>query len=215
MRSSGSMPSAGSNSGSKTAGEAAGPRFEFRIWAASLAEVRERLEKLSGPQPAKPSRETYIVSDATNDTNTKIRAGVMDIKVLVRTDLNLEQWNPYLKAAFPIDTALIADQIFPALRVDASELRGRLFTAEVFVDTVVRSHPHLTAVELGKVRRRYVLGGCAAEFVEVEIDGSMLHSVAVESASPRAVLDAVGELAISGYPNINYVRQIKSMLGRG
>jgi hypothetical protein len=83
------------------------------------------------------------------------------------------------------------------------------------VDTVVRSHPRLTAVELGKVRRRYVLGGCAAEFVEVEIDGSMLHSVAVESASPRAVLDAVGELAISGYPNINYVRQIKSMLARG
>lgn len=209
------MPSSGSHSGSKAAGEAAGPRYEFRVWAASLVEVRRRLEKLSGPQPAEPSRETYIVSYATDDTNTKIRAGVIDIKVLLGTDLNLEQWNPYLKAAFPIDTALIAEKIFPALRVDPPPLRQRVFTAEVFVDTVVKPHPRLAAVELGKARRRYVLGGCAVEFVEVEIDGSMLHSVAVESTSSRAVLDVVGELAIGGYPNISYVRQIKSILGRG
>jgi hypothetical protein len=41
-----------------------------------------------------------------------------------------------------------------------------------------------------------------------------VHSVAVESANPRAVMDAMDELAIGGYPNVSYVRQIKSMLGR-
>jgi hypothetical protein len=51
--------------------------------------------------------------------------------------------------------------------------------------------------------------------VEVEIGGSMLHSVAAQSINPRAVWNAVGQLAIGGYPNISYVRQIKSMLGRG
>jgi hypothetical protein len=205
------MPSAGS----KTAGGAAAPRYEFRVWAASLAAVRKRLEKFSGPQPAKQSRETYIVSDATNDTNTKIRAGAMDIKVLVRINQNLEQWNPYLKADFPIDAALIAEKIFPALHVDPPELRRQLFTAEVFVDTVVKPHPRLAAVELGKVRRHYVFGGCAAEFVEVEIGGSVLHSVAVESTNPHAVLDAIGELDIGNYANTSYVTQIKSTLGRG
>ena len=200
---------------SKTAGEAAGPRYEFRVWAASLAAVRERLEKIRGPQPARKSRETYIVSDATDDTNAKIRAGAMDIKVLLRSDRNLEQWNPYLKADFPIDTALIAEKIFPALRVDPPQLRRQLFTAEAFVETVVKPHPRLAAVELAKARRRYEFGGCAAEFVEVEIGGGVMHSVAVESTNPRAVLDAVGELAIGGYPNVSYVRQIKSMLGRG
>jgi len=201
--------------GSKTAGEDSRPRYEFRIWAPSLAEVRERLEKLSGPHPAEQSRETYIVSDATNDTNAKIRAGVMDIKVLLRIDQNLEQWSPYLKAEFPIDATLIAEKVFPALHVDPPELRRQLFAAEAFVDTVVKPHPHLAAVELGKIRYRYVLGGCAAEFVEVEIGGRAMQSVAVESVSARAVLDAVGELAIGGYPNISYVRQIKSVLGRG
>ena len=84
------MPSAGS----KTARKDGVPRYEFRIWARSLSEVKERLERLSGPQPAAQSRETYIVSDATYDTNTKIRAGAMDIKILLRTDQDLEQWQP-------------------------------------------------------------------------------------------------------------------------
>jgi hypothetical protein len=209
------MPSAGSES----AGDDSAPRYEFRIWAPSLTEVRERLESLSGPQPAAQSRETYIVSDATDDTNAKIRAGAMDIKVLLRTEQNLEQWNPYLKAQFPIDAKLIAEKILPALRVDPPDgllaSRRQLFTAEDFVDTVVKSHPRLAAVDLGKMRRRYALGALAAEFVEVEIGGRVVHSVAVESANPRAVLDAMGKLAIGGYPNISYVRQIKSMLGRG
>jgi len=97
------MPSAGSES----AGDDSAPRYEFRIWAPSLAEVRERLERLSGPQPAAQSRETYIVSDATDDTNAKIRADTMDIKVLLRTDQNLEQWSPYPTAHFPNDATLI------------------------------------------------------------------------------------------------------------
>src|SRR5271165_233353 len=117
MPSSGSIPTSQS-SGSKTAGEADGSRYEFRIWATSLEEVRARLERLAGPQPAsstRSGRETYIVSDATNDTNTKIRAGTIDIKILLRTDGNLEQWKPVLKTAFPIDATLIAHEIFPAL----------------------------------------------------------------------------------------------------
>ena len=206
-----SPPSCGSNS----ANEATEPRYEFRIWASSLAEVRARLEKRSKARPAKSSRETYIISDATNEANAKTRAGLMDIKLLLRAELNLEQWDPYLKAAFPIDTTLIVEKIFPALRVSPPELRRELFTAEAFVDTVVTPHPRLAAVELAKTRHQYPIGDCTAEFVEVGIDSLVIHSVAVESSSPRAVLDAVNELEIGGYPNINYVRQIKSMLGRG
>jgi hypothetical protein len=202
------------SAGAKIAGGNAASRYEFRVWAASLAEVRKRLEKLSRPQPAEQSRETYVVSDATDDTNAKIRAGTMDIKILLRTDRNLEQWNPYLKADFPINAALIAERIFPALHVDPPELRQQLFTAEGFVETVVKPHTRLVAVDLQKVRRRYLLDVCAAERAEVEIDGSVVQSVGVESSSPRAVLDAIGELAIGGCPNVSYVRQIKSMLGR-
>ena len=204
------MPSAGHN----IAREDGVPRYEFRIWDRSLPDLNERLERLWGPQSAERTRETYIVSDTTDATNTKIRAGAIEIKVLLRIDQGLEQWQSYLKADFPIDSMLVAESIFPALRVDPPELGAQLFTAELFVETVVKPHPRLVAIELGKNRRRYMLGGCAAEFVEVEIGGRMLHSVAVESDSPRVALDAIAELAIAGLPNISYVRQIKSVLGR-
>jgi hypothetical protein len=109
------MPSAGP----KTASADTQPRYEFRIWAPSLAAVRTRLDSLSRQGPAEQTRETYIVSETTCDTNAKIRAGLLDIKVLLRAEAGLEQWSAYLKAGFPIDATLIAHKIFPALRVNA------------------------------------------------------------------------------------------------
>jgi hypothetical protein len=205
------MPS----TGSKAAALDGEPRYEFRIWAPSLAEVRARMDRLSQPEPAQQTRETYIVSEMTCDTNAKIRAGLMDIKVLLGAESGLEQWNVYLKADFPIDATLIAQKIFPALRVEAPALPGRAFTAEEFIDAVVKPHQRLAAVEVVKNRRRYPMGESVAEFVEIEIFGRKLQSIAVESASARAVLDAVGQLGIGGQANISYVRQIKSMLARG
>lgn len=204
------MPSADS----KTAGFNAGPRYEFRIWAPSLTEVRKRLDRLSQHEPVEQSRETYIVSETTSDTNAKIRAGLMDIKVLLGAESGLEQWSSYLKADFPIDATLIAQKIFPALRVDAPALPGRVFTAEEFIDSIVKRHQRLAAVELVKNRRHYPLGESAAEFVEIEILGRKLQSVAVESVSARAALDVIGKLGIGDQANISYVRQIKSILAR-
>src|SRR5260370_22102267 len=140
----------------------------------------------------------------------------MEIKAQLRTNQNLNKWSPYLNEHFPNDATPIAEKIFAALRVDPPDdllaSRRELFTAEAFVDTVVKPHPRLAAVELGKVRRRYALGSCAAEFVEVEITGRVLHSVAVESANPRAVLDAMGKLAIGGHPNIPYLGASQAVL---
>jgi hypothetical protein len=200
---------------SKTAAFNGEPRYEFRIWAPSLAEVRARLDRVSRHEPIEQTRETYIVSDTTSDTNAKIRAGLIDIKVLLGAESGLEQWHAYLKAEFPIDATLIGQKILPALCVDAPALSGRVFTAEEFIDAVVKPHQRLAAVELVKNRRHYPMGESAAEFVEIEILGRKLQSVAVESVSAQAVLDAVGKLGIGGQANISYVRQIKSMLARG
>jgi hypothetical protein len=64
------------------------------------------------------------------------------------------------------------------------------------------------------MRYGYAPGGCEAEFVEVEIGDRAVQSVAVESADSSAVRSPIDVLAIGGYPNIGYVRQIKSILGR-
>ena len=191
-----------------------GARYEFRIWSESLTRPRMRLEALSGPQAAKQSRETYILSDVTDDTNAKIRVGVVDIKVVLRRKGMLEQWTPVLKADFPIEAALVAQRILQPLQVATPTMSRSDFTLEEFLDEVIKPHPRLTAVEIEKVRRQYELGDCRAEFAEVKLGEHSAQTIAVESLNESAVLEAVRTLAIGEYPNTSYVRQIKSILGR-
>jgi exopolyphosphatase/guanosine-5'-triphosphate,3'-diphosphate pyrophosphatase len=197
------------------------PRYEFRIWGDSLDQPRRRLTELSRPGPPERSQETYIVSDATDATNAKIRAGAIDIKLLLRVEQGLEQWRPYLKSAFPLDASLIGGEIFASLRVEAPPLRERSYSAGAFVDELIRPHARLAAAEVRKQRWRFVFDDCAAEFVEATIEGgglkgatTGLHSVAIESANAPSVLAAIDRLGLGAHPNISYVRQIKSILGR-
>ena len=83
------------------------PRYEFRVWADTLASVHEKLGRLAQPKTTE-SQETYLISRATEKCNAKIRAALMDIKVLVNEDRGLEQWKPVLKAGFPLESSVIA-----------------------------------------------------------------------------------------------------------
>lgn len=198
------------------------PRWEFRIWGDSLEPLRRSLGELCAAQPAaEPERscETYVVSDATDETNAKIRAGAIDIKVLLRAEHGLEQWRPELKSAFPIDAPTLA-QVFASLRVDAPPMRKQRYDANAFIDELIVPHPRLAAAEVRKLRWRFLLDGCAAEFTEAAVargpaNGAVrLHSVAIESADSRSVFAVIARLRIGDRANVSYVRQIKSVLGR-
>ena len=92
------------------------PRYEFRVWAETLTPIRERLERLASPKET-VSQEIYLVSATTDKCNAKIRAELMDIKLLVAEDRGLEQWNPILKVAFPLESSVVATQVFPSLEL--------------------------------------------------------------------------------------------------
>jgi hypothetical protein len=68
------------------------PRY-VRVWAGTLASVHEKLGRLA-QQKTTESQETYLIPKATDKCNAKIRATLMDIKVLVNEDRGLEQWKP-------------------------------------------------------------------------------------------------------------------------
>ena len=91
------------------------PRYEFRVWADTLASVHEKLGRLALPKTTE-SQETYLISRATEKCNAKIRSALMDIKVLVNEDRGLEQWKPVLKAGFPLESSVISAQVFLLLQ---------------------------------------------------------------------------------------------------
>ncbi len=187
------------------------PRYEFRIWAESLAPLRAKLEALGRAREAK-SAETYLISKVTERCNAKIRAELMDIKVLVAEDRGLEQWKPILKAGFPLSQLDIASQVFPSLQVMAPTLVKSAYTFDEFLNSVVRPEPKIAVVEVTKTRYQFTIGACAAEYSQITINDAPRDTVAVESTDADAVLELVAKLGIHE-PNVSYIREIRRILG--
>jgi len=187
------------------------PRYEFRIWADSLAPLRAQLSALGEAREAK-SAETYLISQVTDRSNVKVRADLMDIKVLVAEDRGLEQWKPILKAGFPLAATVIGGQVFPALELAAPTLTKSDFTFDEFLQQVVRPNPQIAIAEVSKTRYQFTIGACAAEYSVITINKVPRDTVAVESTDADAVLSLVDQLGIH-QPNMNYIREIRRILG--
>jgi hypothetical protein len=189
------------------------PRFEFRAWATEFDAVETRMRALSPCERVRDSDEIYIVSAANDVNNTKIRHGKMDIKVLVRKKDGLEQWQPRMKGEFPLSASILTADVLPAFGVDIAALHRPEYSLIQFLDEIVGPPEQLVAVDVSKKRFGFTVNDCMAEIAEVEIDGSVLKTVAVESVDVQAVLVAKEMLGLSGHDNVNYLRAIKRVVG--
>lgn len=189
------------------------PRFEFRTWAKNFGMVERKMHKLSACEGIRESSEIYIVSAGNNENNTKVRDRLMDIKVLVTEKEGLEQWTPRMKGEFPMQSATLLDEVFPALGVEMPALERDEYTLDQYLDEVIRPHLKLTAVSVFKRRFAFTINDCITEIAEIEINGAGLQTVAVESVDVAAILKAKEMLGLNEYENINYLRAIKRVIG--
>ena len=189
---------------------AAEARWEFRVWAANLVSVRRELERVGTVPGTTASEETYLVSRATDRSDAKVREGKLDLKVLLREEQELEQWTPLLKAEFPLAAALIRDQFFPPLAIDAPPLSKAEYSLDDFLG-VVRAEPKIQIVNVLKERLKFDVLSCAAEFAAVKINGIARHTVAVESERPAQLRKLIARLGIGPLGNTSYIREIKHL----
>jgi len=188
-------------------------RYEFRVWGESLAELREKIGRRATPVKA-TSRETYLISRTTDRCNAKIRAELIDIKMLRAEYRGLEQWKPVLKAPFPLDQAIIAGQIFPNLDIAPPQLSKARYEIEEFLSEVIGSQPEIAIAKLSKTRHEFNLITCQAEYTVVVFDnGVASETVAVESVDADELLRLIHEIGLDGAENVSYVRYIKRTLG--
>ena len=188
------------------------PRYEYRVWDSGLAGVRKELKRLAVGSPASLSKETYLISDKTDDCNLKIRAERLNMKELIATENGLELWNPVLDCEFPLHDSTIIDHIFPRLALKSPALQRRLYSMDDFLDWI-QVEPSIRVVTIIKKRTRFRLAECLAEFTYVTIDKRESGTVAVESINPDAVSRLVHRLRIADIPNTSYIRQLKQILG--
>jgi len=187
------------------------PRYEFRIWSESLTPLGGKLEARAEARETK-SEETYLISAVTENCNAKIRAELIDLKVLIAEDRGLEQWKPIMKSGFPLGSAVIAEQVFPSLRLPVPKLAKTEYSMDEFFSEVTGKESKIAVVDVTKTRYQFNIGACATEYSNITINKVPRDTVAVESTDPDAVLQLVRELGINE-PNVSYIREIRRILG--
>jgi exopolyphosphatase/guanosine-5'-triphosphate,3'-diphosphate pyrophosphatase len=185
------------------------PRWEWRTFGESFGDAEQRFAAFT-PEKVRESAEVYILSAVSND-NTKVRDLLMDIKTLQQVNEDgLEQWKPIMKGAFPLPVAEITN-VFAAFRVQPPAFARTEYTLQQFIDELIKTSRHLRAIDVKKVRTGYTINGCIAEMAEVTADGRKVRTVAIESEDPARVIATVRQLGLDRFPNINYLRGLKTL----
>lgn len=185
------------------------PRYEYRVWAHDLDELCSRLAEQCEPVGVRASEETYLVQRM--DVNVKIRAGVLDVKRLIGTEQGFQLWTPIIKGAFPLSPAMVHEVLVHLLGADLPPSGDEPCEMGRFLD--LAKEAGVTVATVSKRRHGYLHEGCILEFTEVAVDGSGLHSVAVESEDLDAAVEMAALLNISALPNQSYPTAIRQTLG--
>ncbi len=183
------------------------PRWEWRTFGVAFGES-EALIRKSGEGKIRESSETYIISTASSN-NTKVRDKLMDIKRLQQVNADrLEQWNPVMKAGFPL-TPLVLLDVFRAWNLAMPKFNRGEYTFEQLLTEIVGVHPGLRSVTVTKRRCGFTVNGCIVEIADLGFDGAPIRTVAVEMDDPTRVLATVRMLGLDRFENVNYVRALK------
>jgi len=186
------------------------PRWEWRTFGESFGEAEDIIKTNSAK--VRESSEIYILSEMSND-NTKVRDELMDIKYLVQVnDDKLEQWNPLLKASFPISVESL-QQVIKSWKVEIPAGSVKEMTYEEFIERLVKTHPNLRAVDVFKERHGYIINECIVEIANLKFNGKPIRTVAVEQEDPVKVMETVKMLKLDKFENINYLRALKNSVG--
>jgi len=192
------------------------PRFEFRSFGKDFSLQANNMKQLSGPVPknvrARQSKEIYIVSITNDIANTKIRDDKIDIKRLIQTKDNLEQWAPVRKTKFPVLKDYLTNQFFPSLNTVSPVLDDNIYGLNAFIK-IIDKHSDLCAIHVSKERFGYMVNKTICEVANVTINNTQLVTISSESIDTEDVKKTLKDTGLYNIENINYLQAIKRVTG--
>lgn len=187
------------------------PRWEYRIFAEDLGAVEGTIRTHEVTR-VKESAEDYIVCRSSGN-NVKVRDGLLDIKQLENiNEDSLEQWMPVMKVGFPCPADDVA-RIFSAFDLARPEMERDEYTYDQFIDEIVGGSDQLAVVRVTKKRSGFMIREVIVEVAEVTFDGVPLRTAAAEHIDPALVMELVRELGLDAFPNVNYIKAMKTAVG--
>ncbi len=147
----------------------------------------------------------------------KIRGNHLQVKGLKARLQMLEQWEPILSKKFPVSSKDVENFVFPPLGLDVelgeeAELTQDAELTEDALLALVSEQPALATIVVDKRRTLYDLGGCEAEFCELEIGEEKLHTVAIEAIEAEAAKQALRDLGLEAVENESYASFLQRRL---
>jgi hypothetical protein len=190
------------------------PRYEFRAFAYSFDTIEEKIRSLSQEELSREITEIYLITAANSDNNIKIRNKKMDIKNLVQTKNNLEQWLPQLIGEFPMKSQVLEQEVFPSLGVSAPVFEKEEYSLKEFISKIIKEDPDVIAAHTKKIRHSFTINHCICEIAEVYVNGAFIKTIAIESEDPGLVTETKKLLGFTNeYENTNYPTAIKRIIG--
>jgi exopolyphosphatase/guanosine-5'-triphosphate,3'-diphosphate pyrophosphatase len=187
------------------------PRWEWRTFGTEFGAADAAVAALE-PELTQESDEIYLVSPGA-DAAVKIRAGLMDVKLLERVDAaGLEQWRPAMKETFPLPLGE-AERVCAALHVSAPPADANAYSLDEFLAVLAAPERGVHAVTVHKRRLHYTLGGCMTEVTDVVAAGRPVRTLALESEDAQRVAATVRELGLAGRENTSYPRWLRAAAG--
>jgi len=187
------------------------PRWEWRTFTNDLGKAEENIRKHPEGK-TRESDEVYILSEVSMD-NTKVRDDLMDIKTLQQVNEDrLEQWLPIMKGTFPLPVSEI-EKVFKCFKVALPKFERTEYTFQQYIDEVIKPSKLLKAVNVHKKRTGFTINNTIVEIAKVTVDGKVIKTAAVEMEDPALVIKTVRELELDKFPNINYLRGLKNLVG--
>lgn len=187
------------------------PRWEWRTFTNDLGNAEVNIRKHAEGK-TRESDEVYILSEVSMD-NTKVRDNLMDIKTLQQVNEDrLEQWLPIMKGTFPLPVSEI-EKVFKYFKVALPKFERTEYTFDQYLKEVIAPSKLLKAVNVHKKRTGFTINNTIVEIAEVTVDGKVIKTAAVEMEDPALVIKTVRELGLDTFPNINYLRGLKNLVG--
>jgi len=189
------------------------PRWEWRTFGSASGAADAVLSVPDAePDLVADSDEVYLVSPGA-EAAVKIRAGLMDVKVLEHVDeAGLQQWRPALKESFPLPHGE-ALKVCAALGVSAPPSQVNALSCDDLLALLAAPDRGVRAVRVRKHRRHYTIGGCMVEVTDVTAEGRQVRTLAVESTDAAQVVATVRGLGLLDRPNTSYPRWLKAATG--
>jgi len=177
------------------------PRWEWRTFAKT---IKTRVDTADYPLIRHVESSEIYLTSASAEGNPKIRDDKIDIKTLrLVNDDGLEQWEPVMKASFPLSAEQLTE-VYRALSIAPPPETGPC-DYDALIE-MIDANASTWAVHVDKVRNQYDVDGCTVEVSEVSFDGETFQTVAAEHPDAALVNTTVTKLGLLEQENINYVK---------